>query len=150
MTPAELYAVIASLPAHTPLSEEFEESGRRSRARAGLPPVWYNSQRQHLLGWVEEYNSAGAYGRSNYYGTARNIYQRLQSPGALIWLAEALGETAESLAQAIAAADAAGPRAASRCGAIRKVVPWNRIVELIDSRPQLTRPRSGARRRDHG
>ncbi|WP_163376953.1 hypothetical protein [Dietzia sp. Alg238-R159] len=46
-------------------------------------------------------------------------------------MAEALGEEPEVVTSAVAAADAAGPNFTSQCAAIRRVVPWSRIEELI-------------------
>lgn len=129
MTPAELLRIVSALPAHTPASDRFEGWGASDHRTK--PDVWYTSQRQHLRGWLREYNGPGAYGRQGYGGDARSVYQRLQSVGALIWLAEALGEEPRVIEAGIDAVRRAGPRGASQCGAFRKVVPWSRIEELI-------------------
>jgi hypothetical protein len=49
----------------------------------------------------------------------------------LLWLAEALGENPAILSAAIDDIDAAGPRNASQCAALRRHVPWGRIEQLI-------------------
>ncbi|WP_216695293.1 hypothetical protein [Dietzia psychralcaliphila] len=62
-------------------------------------------------------------------------------------MAEALGEEPEVVNNAVAAADAAGPNFTSQCAAIRKVVPWSRIEELIADRSSEKPPGFGPLRR---
>lgn len=87
---------------------------------------------------MSEMDGPGAYGRQRRGRTAKAAYNSLRCAPALIWIAEALGEDADVVRRAVSAADAAGPNFSAQCGAIRKVVPWSRIDELLvlkQSRP---------------
>lgn len=129
MTPSELVAIIRTLPEDQPITDAVE--GRTTAGYPGSRPPWYRSQKEHLIGFVGEYRTPGAYGRAGLDGSARDWYQRFQCAPGLLWLAEALGEEEAVLRRSVEAIDAAGPRAASRCGAFRRIVPWSRIEELL-------------------
>jgi hypothetical protein len=83
---------------------------------------------------MSEAEGPGAYGRKSRNRDARATYNNLRCAPALIWIAEALGEDPGIVRAAVAAADAAGPDSGSQCGAIRKVVPWDRIEGLLEAR----------------
>ena len=51
MTPLQLARKIKSLPAHPPHTVALEKLLLRGR------PTWYASQKQHWLGWLEDYAS---------------------------------------------------------------------------------------------
>lgn len=84
-----------------------------------------------MVGWMSESEGPGAYGRKTRGRDAKATYNSLRCAPALIWMAEALGEDPAVVKSAVAAADAAGPNFTSQCAAIRRVVPWSRIEELI-------------------
>lgn len=137
LSPTELVRIIQLLPEALPLTDAFE--GRTMAGYPGPEVPWYRSQKEHLIGFIGDYNGPGAYNRSGFDGTARDWYQRFQCAPGLLWLAEALGEDRETLRAGIEAIRAAGPHSASQCGAFRKVVPWARIEVLL--RPHLQRHR---------
>lgn len=120
-----LKALIAQLPVSQPVTDAFE------RRKPPTGTVWYTSQKDHLLGWLGDYDTAGAYARRNPGQDAKFFYTRFQCVQGLLWLAEALGEEEATLRRAILAVDAAGRNSAAQCGAFRRVVPWSRIEELI-------------------
>lgn len=144
MTPAELVRVIERLPEDQPLTDDLE--GRTGNGYPGPRRPWYSSQKEHLLGFIGEYGTPGAYGRATFDGTAREWYQRFQCAPGLLWLAEALGEDTAVLQASIDAIRAAGIRPASQCGAFRRIVPWSRIEELIRQQPRPRWPFGRAKR----
>ncbi|WP_206615321.1 hypothetical protein [Rhodococcus spongiicola] len=125
MTPAQLRDIVLTLPAHCPITDAFESP------RSGN--VWYATQKEHLTGWLAEYNGPGAYGRKNHDRDARAFYQHFRCAPGLLWLAEALGEDPEVLRTGVAAIQAAGSNLSSQCAAFRRTVPWERIEELIET-----------------
>ncbi|MCT2266039.1 hypothetical protein M3F32_15920 [Dietzia cinnamea] len=85
---------------------------------------------------MSESEGPGAYGRKTRGRDAKATYNSLRCAPALIWIAEALGEDPAVVKSAVAAADAAGPNFTSQCAAIRRVVPWSRIEELIGAQKE--------------
>ena len=122
----DLRDLILSLPVRQAVTDDHQGLDYRS--------VWYSSQREHIAGWLDEYDGRGAYNRKNPSTSSKAFYGRFKCAPGLLWLAEALGEDQDTCRRAIAAADEAGPNPASECGAFRKVVPWSRIIELLDAR----------------
>lgn len=120
-----LRTLIAMLPAAQPVTNAFE------RRRPATGNVWYTSQKEHLLGWLGDYHTPGAYGRQTPGKDAKHFYTRFQCVQGLMWLAEALGEDEATLKRAIQEVDAAGRNSAAQCGAFRQVIPWSRIEALI-------------------
>ena len=56
------------------------------------PGVWYLTQKEHWLGWLKYYNTAGAYGRTpGMNRDARYAYNHAVNPGLLEWLVRAAG-----------------------------------------------------------
>mgnify|MGYP002759337616 CR=1 FL=1 len=119
-----LCSLIRKLPDEQEITDEYES---QSSGRA-----WYRTQKEHILGWLSEYNGPGAYGRRNPSDSSRAFYNHFRCVAGLLWLAEALGEDVAVLRDAVAASDSAGPNLGSQCAAFRRVVPWSRIVELTE------------------
>lgn len=98
-------------------------------------PYW--SQKAHMVRWCRDQVNArgkGPYSRSKPNHSARTMYNRFNNPGGLIWMAEALGETREALREATTAVllmEETNKRA--RCNAFRAVIPWERIMELLEN-----------------
>lgn len=132
LVPSDLVRVIRLLPEDQPLTDALE--GRTSDGYPGPRKPWYRSQKEHLIGFIGEYGGPGAYGRRTFDGTARDWYQRFQCAPGLLWLAEALGEERGVLERGVAAIRDAGSRDATQCAAFRRVVPWERIEELVRAR----------------
>ncbi len=122
MTVLQLLACVRRLDPKGPLTDEL---AKRLRARR----KWYRNERQHWIGWLREYDGPGAYDRRDHARDARGVYQRIQCPTMLFWLAEAAGVPEARLrtaANAVCATDS-GPE---QCGALRLVIPWT----VIESR----------------
>lgn len=86
-----------------------------------------------MAAWLDELDGPGAYGRVSRGLGARHAYNHFQCAPGLLWIAEALGEHAQVVRDAADAAGGEG-RPATQCAAIRRVIPWARIVELLDQR----------------
>ena len=104
-----------------------------------LPKRYYKSQKIHMMRWLRGQLEVhgGAYGRRMANHSTKVMYNRFQNPGGLLWMAEVLGEDEDTLRRAVAAAVEAEKVAAkgdakSRCAAFRKVIPWERIAELLN------------------
>ncbi|MGV9663782.1 hypothetical protein [Nocardia niigatensis] len=130
----ELRAVVERLPARQPITDAYE------RAHPGRQSKW-ESQRDHLKGWLTDFDGPGYYGRKNPGRDARFFYTHFKCAPGLLWLAEALGEDPVRLQEAVAQVELAGANLASQCGAFRTVIPWTRIEELLaaHNRPGLLR-----------
>lgn len=95
------------------------------------PSVWYRTQKEHWLGWLSEYNGAGAYGRkSGQNRDARFAYNHIVCPEMLVWLIEASGVPRELVTAARVAA-ASGGTMMQRAGAIRRQVPWTEVFAAL-------------------
>ena len=101
--------------------------------------IWgckYPSQKIHIYDWLECQAKTidGAYGRKKPNESSKHMYNRFLNPGGLIWIADVLGEGEETLRQATAAAiEAEKTNYRGRCIAFRKVIPWDRILELFSN-----------------
>jgi hypothetical protein len=91
---------------------------------------WYGDTQEQWLGWLEDYGGPGYYGRTGTGYNARFAYTHVQNHQMLIWLLSAAGLEAPTVTRAAAAAEAAKTMSA-KAAAVRKLVPWNRVVELL-------------------
>ena len=93
-----------------------------------------DDHRARWLQWLANYDGPGHYKRSNWdTGDAKVVYNRLQSPPMLLWLAEVLQVPAAFLQEASNAAKEANRKTlASKSAAIRKVIPWQMIEDRLD------------------
>jgi len=100
--------------------------GRRTRRS-----VWYESQKEHWIGWLFHYNSAGAYGRKVTSGRdAKFVYNHVVCPGLLTYLAGAAG-VSPTLVRKARQIEASTGTEMARAGAIRRVVPWERVQDAL-------------------
>lgn len=91
-----------------------------------------NTEREHMVGWFKnnETNGYGSYSRQTPNKSARRCYNSLMNAASLLWIAEAVGIDELTVKQAYNAAVAAGDYRRA-CGAIRKIITWDMIYELI-------------------
>ncbi|WFN94108.1 hypothetical protein [Gordonia sihwensis] len=122
-----LRKLVQKLDARQPLTDEYEArtaaAGRNSNG----------NQKAHLDGWLGEYGSPGYYGRKSPSNSGKAFYNHFRCAPGLMWLAEGLGEDPVVLRQAIARVDGAFGNPSSEAAAFRAVVPWSRIVELVEA-----------------
>jgi hypothetical protein len=130
MTPNELRDHIKHLSPRGPVTRSLERSIRGG----GMSIVWYATQKEHILGWLSEYDGPGYYGRSSWNRSAEFIYNHFQCAPGLLWLAEAAGVPRFALVKAKEAALAAGEHSASQAGALRRVLPWALVEALLKAR----------------
>jgi hypothetical protein len=103
--------------------------GRRTRGE-----MWYESQKEHWIGWLLDYQGGGAYGRKvRGRRDAKRVYNQLQCPDMVIYLAKESGVGPGLIRKAKRAAAKGGSttRSASKCGAIREILPWNLVLEAL-------------------
>jgi hypothetical protein len=94
----------------------------------------YLTQKDHWLGWLNPHAGTGTYPRSTGANvSARMVYNRIGEPKMLLWLASAAGAPPELVTQARKAADQVVPLA-SQCAAVRKVLPWRVLAEVLDGK----------------
>ena len=131
MTPLILRRKILPLRSKLPITAAFERALTK-RGTWTNEGVWYTSQKQHWIGWLGEYNGPGFYGRKATAGrSAEFVYRHVVCPPMLIWLAEATGVNHSIVMAAKRAALAAKRSLASKCAAIRKVIPWQLIEDRL-------------------
>lgn len=125
MSPKQFRRVIQTLSDDLPRYRAIEHQLQEG---TGFGNAWYSSQKRHWLGWLDEYNGPGAYGRKIQTGRdAQFIYNHIQCAPMLFWLAEALRFSKVSLDAAEQAILAAPRCNASQCAAFRSVIPWSEI-----------------------
>ena len=103
-------------------TEQFEHSlAHLIRPRR---PAWYRNQKEHWLGWLDEYDGSGFYERQNWNRSAAFVYNHLVCAPMVLWLTEAL-KVRNKVVRAAAAEALGAPRCAgSQCAAIRRIIPW--------------------------
>jgi hypothetical protein len=134
MSPRELRRKIMALKAKPPITIAFERAlvrqGTRSEEGEG-----YDSQKDHWLGWLSEYDGPGFYGRKAKRGrSAEFAYNHIVCPPMVLWLAEAAGVPRSIVMKAKRIALAAPPSLPSQSAAIRSVVPWAMIETQLSKR----------------
>jgi hypothetical protein len=71
--------------------------GRRMKSDS----VWYESQKEHWIGWLLGYQGPGAYGRKRHdVSDAKSVYNRLVCPEMLLYLAKGSGVSAKLMREA--------------------------------------------------
>src|SRR5262245_48141469 len=106
------------------------ETERLGQAWLG-PEAELRDQKEHWIGWLEEYDGPGYYGRKNPGRSAEFIYNHLHCPPMLLWLAEAAGARKPVLRRAWAAVLAARTSLTSQSAALRSVLPWAEVERLL-------------------
>ena len=115
----ELRAAIAALEPDAP------------RARPGK---WFKTQHEHWLGWLDEYDGPGAYGRSTPSPEdALSVYNRIVDPEMLLNLASAAGVDSDVLGRARNSAASASTKMQA-AGRVRRLVPWEIVARVLPER----------------
>lgn len=119
MTVPELLAAIRRLPSDPPVDD---------------PRKWYRTQKEHWIGWLEEYDGPGAYDRKATSPTdAKRVYNRIVEYRMLLWLAEAAGVDPSKVREARSqAATATSLQQAS--GRVRRLIPWEDVQAALAAR----------------
>lgn len=80
----------------------------------------YKDQKHHWVRWLSRYQSPER--------SARSIYNAINCPPMLFWLAEASGASQDKLVAAFNSAVAAPPNQPAQTATIRKVLPFETVV----------------------
>jgi hypothetical protein len=137
-TPKELRFWIAHLSPESPITDRFSEQrlalGRKKGAQQEQKNPWYFTQHEHWLGWLREQDGPGYYGRKNWNRSAEFVYNHINNPKMLIYLAEAAGIRKSVVHKAVRSALACRTMAAMT-GTIRVLLPWPLVERaLLDRR----------------
>jgi hypothetical protein len=124
MTPQQLTRKIRELPERAPHTEALERLLLKR-------PTWYASQKEHWLGWLSEYGTSGAYGRTEFHHDAAFAYNHCGCPPMVLWLGEASGIDNQLVAKAARLAKRSSGTFAARCAAIRRLIPWCEIERML-------------------
>lgn len=93
--------------------------------------TWYESQKEHWVGWLFHYNSPGAYGRKVTKGRdAKYVYNHIVCPGLLLYLVKGSGVDERAIKAAKKAA-ALEKTDMAKAGAIRRHIPWIAVLEAL-------------------
>ena len=94
--------------------------------------VWYESQKEHWIGWLLGYQGPGAYRRKRQdVSDAKLVYNRLACPDMLLYLAKGSGVSPKLVREARNAKRNAGPTLMVKCKAVRAYVPWSVVLEAL-------------------
>ena len=128
---AVLAECLRYLEPHLPITDELDRWGTKG---------WYKTQKSHMVLWIDSQSTKGSanYTRSEPNSSAKRMYNRFLNPGGLLWMLEALGEDEATLRRAAKAAADAEDRAEgngvrARAAAFRRVIPFERVLELYNS-----------------
>jgi hypothetical protein len=143
-SPRQLRRVIAKLSPSSPVTDRFSAQWLRLDEREGgqreRSDVWYETQHEHWLGWLDAYDGPGGYNRQQWKRSAEFVYNHIVNPQMLIYLAEAAKVDRPLINTAVKAALAKPISMSAMSGAIRRIIPW----ALVEA--QLTRPARRVRR----
>lgn len=92
----------------------------------------YDYEVYHTTRWFagQVAASGSIYGRTQQNHSSRKTYNSFRNPHSLMWIAHILGEKDEVIMEASEAARAAGTNLSSKCAAVRRIIPFDRIYEL--------------------
>jgi hypothetical protein len=95
------------------------------------PKKWYLTQKEHWIGWLFEYNGAGAYGRKTTDGRdAKFVYNHVVQPEMLVYLAQASG-VARAKVTAARKVLGTGQSLMRQSAAIRMILPWGLVASAL-------------------
>ena len=95
------------------------------------PKVWYKTQKQHWLRWLEGYDGSGGYNRIPGQGRdARFAYNHIVCHKMLLWIIDAAGVSPELVKAARRVAEKKDSMMA-KSAAIRKLIPWEMLADAL-------------------
>src|SRR5258708_168047 len=127
MTPNSLKRKISKLRITAPVTASYGQALIARGIWSGKE-VWYSSQKEHWMGWLSEYRGPEYYGGKNWRGrTGEFVYNHINCPPMVLWLAEASGVPRKDILAAKRSALSGGQNRGSHCALIRKAIPWSAI-----------------------
>jgi hypothetical protein len=100
------------------------------------------AHKHHWLGWLKGYKGPGHYNRKNCHRSAEFVYNHINCPPMVLWLAEASGVPRATIAKAKHAALSVKPHLPTQSAAIRRIIPWEMIEVRLDKRGRYGRKSS--------
>jgi hypothetical protein len=95
------------------------------------PGKWYRTQKEHWIGWLNEYAGPGAYNRQTHTARdARYAYNHIVEPRMLLWLIEAAGVDKDLVSQA-KRDFSQGTSLMQQSAIIRRIVPWDTVATAL-------------------
>lgn len=116
---------------NTELTDLYTDLSRQ-RGYNNSSNIWYSDQGEHWNGWLKGYSGSGIYGRKNHNRTSEYVYNQINCPEMLIWLAESAGIDKTIIKSAIDKS-IDNPMFQSRCRVIRENIPWSLIYSRLRS-----------------
>jgi hypothetical protein len=95
------------------------------------PGKWYQTQKEHWIGWLSGYDGPGAYGRQT--GIARDarfVYNHIVEPAMLLYLAEAAGISRRRI-EAAREASLTGKTLMQQAASVRAAIPWEDVERAL-------------------
>jgi hypothetical protein len=130
MTPLGLARKIRKLRPTPPITLQLERA-MKARGRWNTRGVWYQTQKEHWLGWLSEYDGPGYYRRKNHQRSAEFVYNHINCAPMVLWIGEASGVPDATVRSASRAALRARPSPAAAAAAVRRVIPWSEIEQCL-------------------
>ncbi len=132
MSPQQLLRIIKGLDTKASATNKFVAElasiGMWNYEKEAKKTYGGTDQRKHWIGWLGEYSEPGYYNRKDTKVVlAERVYNRINCPPMLIWLAEAVGIPSKQIKAATTAALEANKAFPSQCSAIRQIIPWSDV-----------------------
>jgi len=141
MSAIQLIEVVSGFPETTPISGRLSAILNQRKKVGQSEDERKQSLKEGVLQWLREYHQPGYYKRKNPGKSAKYMYNHLQSPAAIIFLAEAAGVSEELLERAFqVASDPLLLTKSSQSGAVRELIPWQAVEKQIDWNSEKERP----------
>lgn len=119
---------------HLDIRDLIVAISRMKEDRRKLTAKWYESQKEHWIGWLLDYQSPGAYERRETgVRDAKQIYNRVVCPDLLLYLAQGSGVSPKLLTRAKRSAGMAGSTQMAQAAAVRRVIPWSTVLKALRS-----------------
>ena len=90
----------------------------------------YKNQKEHWIGWLEDYPTGGAYNRKESNRDSEYIYNHIQNISMLFWLCEAIGLSDSLLDKVAKNIISVQPR--KRCGVLRATISWEVVKQGLN------------------
>ena len=124
-----LYAIVSTLDPDTPLHKKMEAALRIGPEYGNAK---YDNQKHHWMTWLATYDDPSCSRRQYRSRTgAELVYNRLNCPPMVFWLAEAVYAPRGCLLAALDACLVASKNTASQTASVRKHLPWNKLEERL-------------------
>ena len=143
-TRRQLRQAIDRLSPASPITDHFSAQwrklGNQGRQQQEQKVVWYQTQNEHWLGWLDAYNGPGGYNRKNADRSAEFVYNHVVNPQMLVYLAEAINIDRILFDEATKSALSRHGSMSSMSAAIRRIIPWPIVEEALGVSLKLQKP----------